>query len=94
MLARIALLSRMRLKIVVSQLLLRQDQLLLLSATHGVLLLVHRAEDAALAGAKMRKGTRVITLTRPLSSSAFSVIDTRNYRMSWGLATAFFHVKK
>jgi hypothetical protein len=53
MLARIALLFRMRLKIVVSQLLLRQDQLLLLSATHGVLLLVHRAEDAALAGAKM-----------------------------------------
>ena len=48
---------------------------------------------SALAGAKMRKGTRVITLTRPLSSSAFSVIDTRNYRMSWGLAMAFFHVK-
>jgi len=49
---------------------------------------------SALAGARMRKASRVITLTRPLSSSAFNVVDSRNYRMSWGLATAFFHVKK
>lgn len=47
-----------------------------------------------------RTGTRIITLTKSLGNEGMGgmgdrvrVVDERVYRMSWGAATAFFHVK-
>ena len=47
----------------------------------------------AMASARMRSGTRVITLTRPWLSPQWQVSEPRQYRMSWGVASAFVHVK-
>jgi len=47
----------------------------------------------ALASARMRKGTRVVTLTRPWISPLWRVEDERLYKMSWGAASCFVHVK-
>jgi hypothetical protein len=47
-----------------------------------------------LASLRMRRGTRVVTLTRPLPNlSQWKIVDERQYRMSWGTATSFVHVK-
>jgi len=47
-----------------------------------------------LASLRMRSGTRVVTLTRPFPNlSQWTIVDQRQYRMSWGTATSFVHVK-
>jgi len=47
-----------------------------------------------LASLRMRSGTRVITLTRPFPNlSQWKIVDQRQYRMSWGTATCFVHIK-
>ena len=42
---------------------------------------------------ELRLGSRVITLTRPLSSTHFLVKDVGWYPMSWGAADVFVHCK-
>ena len=44
--------------------------------------------------AHLRLGSRVITLTHPLSSSHFSARMVGSYRMSWGDADVWVHVKQ
>lgn len=42
---------------------------------------------------KMKIGAKVVTLTKQLPSDDFSLVDRRQYPMSWGEATCFMHVK-
>jgi SAM-dependent methyltransferase len=42
----------------------------------------------------MRQGSRFISLTRPLPSVEFEIVDKVNLGMSWGLATCFIHVRR
>ena len=41
----------------------------------------------------MKPGSRFITLTKPLVSNAFEILDRRQYAMSWGAATAYIHAR-
>lgn len=42
----------------------------------------------------MRPGTKIVTLTKQLPSDFFTLVDRKQYVMSWGEATAFTHVRK
>jgi hypothetical protein len=42
---------------------------------------------------QLKSGTRVLTLTKHLTSSRFKISSSINYTMSWGLATCFFQTK-
>jgi hypothetical protein len=42
----------------------------------------------------MRPGTKIVTLTKQLPSEHFTLVDRKQYVMSWGEATAFTHVRK
>jgi hypothetical protein len=42
---------------------------------------------------QMKTGAKVVTLTKQLPSEEFSLVDRRQYPMSWGEATCFMHVK-
>mmetsp|Transcript_40577 Transcript_40577/g.41421 ORF Transcript_40577/g.41421 Transcript_40577/m.41421 type:complete len:126 (-) Transcript_40577:43-420(-) len=39
----------------------------------------------------MRQGSRVITFTSPLPSSAFKILHKQKLAMSWGAATVYIH---
>lgn len=43
---------------------------------------------------RMRCGARIATLTYALPSDQFEVTWKENLCMSWGIATAFVHVRK
>ena len=43
---------------------------------------------------KLKPGTYFITFTKGLGSDAFDVIERKRYKMSWGPATVFIHVRK
>jgi len=43
---------------------------------------------------KLRKGAYVITLTKSLKSPHFDILESKQYTMSWGLATVHTHVKR
>ena len=42
----------------------------------------------------MKPGARLITLTLPVTHGAFELLEKRNFKMSWGAATAFIHRRK
>lgn len=41
----------------------------------------------------MRPGARFVTLTKPLPSGAFTMVERKDLEMSWGAATCFLHVR-
>mmetsp|Transcript_3757 Transcript_3757/g.3880 ORF Transcript_3757/g.3880 Transcript_3757/m.3880 type:complete len:298 (+) Transcript_3757:68-961(+) len=43
---------------------------------------------------QLKPGAKIITLTKPLSSTCFEILDSRRYAMSWGAATCYIHRKK
>ena len=42
---------------------------------------------------RMKPGSRFITLTKQLPSAEFTLLDRRQYVMSWGEATCFMSVR-
>jgi hypothetical protein len=42
---------------------------------------------------KLKPGSKIVTLTKALNSTSLKIIDTKQYAMSWGAATAFVHVR-
>ena len=42
----------------------------------------------------MKPGARIITLTKQLPSNEFTLLDRRQYVMSWGEATSFMSIRK
>ena len=53
--------------------------------------LMHQLQSKA---EKLRRGARVMTLTKHFNSTSFRIVDMVNYTMSWGLATCYFHQKQ
>jgi hypothetical protein len=47
----------------------------------------------ALVAENMKPGSRMITLTKQLPSSEFTLLDRRQYVMSWGEATCFMSIR-
>ena len=50
-------------------------------------------EAIGVKAAAMRPGTKIVTLTKQLPSESFTLVDRKQYVMSWGEATAFTHVR-
>jgi hypothetical protein len=48
-------------------------------------------KELSICAERLRKGTFVITFTRPLISNCFTILDKQLYKMSWGAATVFIH---
>ena len=44
--------------------------------------------------ARLRPGAYFVTFTKGLGSDAFEVLERKRYRMSWGPATVFIHLRK
>ena len=42
---------------------------------------------------EMKCGSKCVTLTKPLISDQYSIIDTKRYAMSWGPATCFIQIR-
>ncbi len=49
--------------------------------------------DLARACEKLKLGTMVVTLTKGLNSTHFQVVESKQYPMSWGMATAITQKK-
>jgi hypothetical protein len=49
--------------------------------------------DLARSCEQLREGTYVITLTKSLQSTHFQVVESKQYPMSWGMATALTQKK-
>jgi hypothetical protein len=52
--------------------------------------LMHHIQDKA---ESMKRGAKIISLTKHFSSSQLKIVESVNLTMSWGLATCYFHVK-
>lgn len=51
-------------------------------------------KSMALVAEHMKPGARIITLTKQLPSSEFTLLDRRQYVMSWGEATCFMSIRQ
>jgi hypothetical protein len=47
----------------------------------------------AVVAERMKPGARFITLTKQLPSAEFTLLDRRQYVMSWGEATCFMSIR-